>query len=107
MNNINQLSAQNRTSSNLSVFLTTAGFLVLTSGSAIDSNTVGSVQGVTSSSSSVVFSKNKNNPQTALGQLEENVDQLWESLKTGTIAATEKELEVAKLLLDKFPKNTI
>lgn len=107
MSNINQLSAQDRTSSNLSVFLTTAGFLVLTSGSAIDSNALGSVQGVTSSSASVVFSQNKNNPQTALAQLEEKVDQLWESLDAGTISATEKELEMAKLLLDKFPNNTI
>lgn len=107
MSNINQLSAQNRTSSNLSVFLTTAGFLVLTSGSTIDSNTVSLVQGITSSSSSAVFSQNKSNPQTALVQLEEKIDQLWESLDAGTISASEKELEMAKLLLDKFPNNTI
>lgn len=107
MNNINQLSAQNRTSSNLSVILTKAGFLVLTSGSAIDSTSEGFVQGVTSSSASVVFSQNTNNPQTALSQLEEKVGQLWESLEAGSISATEKELEMAKLLLDKFPNNTI
>lgn len=107
MNNINQLSAQDRTSSSLSVLLTTAGFLVLTSGSAIDSTSVNSAQGITSSSASVVFSQNTNSPQTALGQLEEKVGQLWESLDAGTISATEKELEMAKLLLDKFPNNTI
>src|SRR5690554_581019 len=107
MNNINQLSAQDKTSSSLSVFLTTAGFLVLTSGSTIDSNTVSSVQRITSSSSSAVFSQNKNNSQTALVQLEEKIDQLWENLDAGTTSATEKELEMAKLLLDKFPNNTI
>lgn len=107
MNNINQLSAKDRTSSSLSVLLTTAGFLVLTSGSALESNSLGSVQGITSSSSPAVFSQNKNNPQTALVQLEEKVDQLWESLDAGTISASEKELEMAKLLLDKFPNNTI
>lgn len=107
MSNINQLSAQDRTSSNLSVFLTTAGFLVLTSGSAIDSNAVGSVQGITSSSASVVFSQNTSNAQTALVQLEEKVDQLWENLDSGSISASEKELEMAKLLLEKFPNNTI
>lgn len=107
MSNINQLSAQDRTSSNLSVFLTTTGFSVLISGSAIDSTYVSSAQGVTSSSASVVFSQNTNNPQTALSQLEEKVGQLWESLEAGSISATEKELEMAKLLLDKFPNNTI
>lgn len=107
MSNINQLSAQNRTSSNLSMFLTTAGFLVLTSGSSGDSTSLSSVQGITSSSTSVVFSQNSNNTQTTLGQLEENINQLWENLDAGSISETEKELEMAKLLLDKFPNNTI
>jgi|SRR5690554_41391 len=107
MNNINQLSAQDKTSSSLSVFLTTAGFLVLTSGSTVDTDISGSVQGITSSSTSIVFNQNISSEQTALGQLEKNVSELWNDLDVGTLAVTDKELEVAKLLLEKFPNNTI
>lgn len=107
MSNVQQLSAQHRTSSSLSMALTVAGCWVLSGGNFIDSASLSSIQKVTPSSASVVFSQGINNMPITLAQLEKSIEQLWEDVDTGSISATEKELEMANLLLEKFPNNTI
>lgn len=107
MISINQLSAQDRTSSSISMLLTSAGFLILTSGLSIESNANALIQGITPSSASVEFSKGVSNSQAALNQLEKNINELWSSLDTNFFSASEQELKTAKLLLEKFPDNTI
>lgn len=57
--------------------------------------------------STVEFSSGPGSSHAALAKLEENVAQLWQSLDDDSFMATEQETEAARLLLEKFPGNTI
>lgn len=107
MNKINKLSMQDKTLSNISLLVTTAGFLAIYAEQTSSFNIEAAAQTITPSSTSLVFSTTEAVHQNALDKLEDNLEDLWASLDDDSFSVTDKELEVAQLMLDKFPNHSI
>lgn len=107
MNNLCYRPTYEKTSSGFTVIMTAGRYRLALNGTFVDNSCDNALSSVTSASLSSMQTMIQDDGTEAIQRLNHNINQLWESLDDGTFSATDKELEVAAMMLNQFPDNTI